>query len=93
MLTSPSAGSTSRCLPTDFRAFCAARQPPFPPRPGTRAPAAPLLPAHNTARGPGVASHPPARVKGTKMPETTIIPSVLITKENAKQYYVPDSPF
>ena len=34
-----------------------------------------------------------ARVKGTKMPETTIIPSVLITKENAKQYYVPDSPF
>lgn len=34
-----------------------------------------------------------ARVKGTKMAEKTIIPSVLITKENAKQYYVPDSPF
>lgn len=34
-----------------------------------------------------------ARVKGEKMPATTIIPSVLITKENAKQYYVPDSPF
>lgn len=34
-----------------------------------------------------------ARVKGAKMPETTIIPSVLITKDNAKEYYVPDSPF
>ena len=34
-----------------------------------------------------------ARVKGEKMPATTIIPSVLITKENAKTYYVPDSPF
>jgi len=34
-----------------------------------------------------------ARVKGTAMPATTIIPSVLITRENAKQYYVPDSPF
>lgn len=34
-----------------------------------------------------------ARVKGEKMPATTIIPSVLITKENAKNYYVPDSPF
>ena len=34
-----------------------------------------------------------ARVKGEKMAEKTIIPSLLITKENAKQYYVPDSPF
>jgi ribose transport system substrate-binding protein len=34
-----------------------------------------------------------ARVKGEKMPATTIIPSVLITKENAKQYYEPKSPF
>jgi ribose transport system substrate-binding protein len=34
-----------------------------------------------------------ARVKGEKMPATTIIPSVLITKENAKDHYVPDSPF
>lgn len=34
-----------------------------------------------------------ARVKGEKMPTTTIIPSVLITKENAKDFYVPDSPF
>jgi ribose transport system substrate-binding protein len=34
-----------------------------------------------------------ARVKGEKMSATTIIPSVLITKENAKEYYVPDSPF
>ena len=34
-----------------------------------------------------------ARVKGEKMPATTIIPSVLITKDNAKEYYVPDSPF
>ena len=34
-----------------------------------------------------------ARVKGTDMPATTIIPSILITKENAAQYYFPDSPF
>ncbi|MGE0348701.1 ABC transporter substrate-binding protein [Hydrogenophaga sp.] len=34
-----------------------------------------------------------ARVKGAKMPETTIIPSVLITKDNAAKYYFPDSPF
>ncbi|MGY4831343.1 hypothetical protein ACVNIS_22420 [Sphaerotilaceae bacterium SBD11-9] len=26
-------------------------------------------------------------------PATTIIPSALITKENAKQFYFPDSPF
>lgn len=34
-----------------------------------------------------------ARVKGEKMPASTIIPSVLITKDNAKQYYEPKSPF
>lgn len=34
-----------------------------------------------------------ARVKGEAPPEKTIIPSVLITKDNAKQYYFPDSPF
>jgi ribose transport system substrate-binding protein len=34
-----------------------------------------------------------ARVKGEQMPATTIIPSVLITKENAAKYYFPDSPF
>jgi len=34
-----------------------------------------------------------ARVKGTPMPATTIIPSVLITKENAAKYYEPASPF
>lgn len=34
-----------------------------------------------------------ARVTGKKMPATTIIPSVLITKENASKYYHPDSPF
>ena len=34
-----------------------------------------------------------ARVKGADMPATTIIPSVLITKDNAAQYYFPDSPF
>ena len=34
-----------------------------------------------------------ARVKGSAMPATTIIPSVLITKENASKYYFPDSPF
>jgi ribose transport system substrate-binding protein len=34
-----------------------------------------------------------ARLKGEKLPPTTIIPSVLITKENAKQFYYPNSPF
>jgi ribose transport system substrate-binding protein len=33
-----------------------------------------------------------ARVKGEAPAAKTIIPSVLITKENAKQYYFPDSP-
>ncbi|MFL6661567.1 MAG: ABC transporter substrate-binding protein [Rhizobacter sp.] len=34
-----------------------------------------------------------ARVAGKPMPPTTIIPSVLITKDNASKYYYPDSPF
>jgi ribose transport system substrate-binding protein len=34
-----------------------------------------------------------ARLKGEKLPATTIIPSVLITKDNAKSFYFPDSPF
>jgi ribose transport system substrate-binding protein len=34
-----------------------------------------------------------ARMKGERLPANTIIPSVLITKENAKQFYFPDSPF
>ncbi|MBU0893493.1 MAG: ABC transporter substrate-binding protein, partial [Gammaproteobacteria bacterium] len=34
-----------------------------------------------------------ARIKGEKLPATTIIPSVLITKETAKDFYFPDSPF
>jgi ribose transport system substrate-binding protein len=34
-----------------------------------------------------------ARVKGEKLAPSTIIPSVLVTKDNAKQYYFPDSPF
>lgn len=34
-----------------------------------------------------------ARLKGEKLPPSTIIPSVLITKDNAKQFYFPDSPF
>ncbi|HYO59046.1 substrate-binding domain-containing protein [Archangium sp.] len=34
-----------------------------------------------------------ARLKGEKLPATTIVPSVLITKENAKEFYFPDSPF
>ena len=34
-----------------------------------------------------------ARMKGEKLAATTIIPSVLVTKDNAKQYYFPDSPF
>jgi ribose transport system substrate-binding protein len=34
-----------------------------------------------------------ARLKGEKLPKTVIIPSVLITKDNAKEFYFPDSPF
>jgi ribose transport system substrate-binding protein len=34
-----------------------------------------------------------ARIKGQKLPDKTIIPSVLITKQNAKDFYFPDSPF
>ncbi|UEM21981.1 substrate-binding domain-containing protein [Skermanella mucosa] len=34
-----------------------------------------------------------ARLKGEALPETTIVPSVLITKDNAKDFYFPDSPF
>ena len=34
-----------------------------------------------------------ARLKGEKLPAKTIIPSVLITRENAKDLYFPDSPF
>jgi ribose transport system substrate-binding protein len=34
-----------------------------------------------------------ARLKGEKLPANTIIPSVLITKETAKNFYFPDSPF
>jgi ribose transport system substrate-binding protein len=34
-----------------------------------------------------------ARLKGDKLSPTTIVPSVLITKENAKEFYFPDSPF
>lgn len=34
-----------------------------------------------------------ARLKDQKLPATTIIPSVLITKANAKDFYFPDSPF
>ena len=34
-----------------------------------------------------------ARLKGAKLPATTIIPSVLITKDTAKNFYFPDSPF
>ena len=34
-----------------------------------------------------------ARLKGEKLPATYIVPSVLITKENAKDFYFPDSPF
>ena len=34
-----------------------------------------------------------ARLKGEKLPVKTIIPSVLITRENAKDFYFPDSPF
>jgi ribose transport system substrate-binding protein len=34
-----------------------------------------------------------ARISGNPMPPTTIIPSVLVTKENAAKYYFPNSPF
>ena len=34
-----------------------------------------------------------ARLKGERLPPTTIVPSVLITRENAKEFYFPDSPF
>ncbi len=34
-----------------------------------------------------------ARLKGEKLAPSSIIPSVLITKENAKDFYFPDSPF
>ena len=34
-----------------------------------------------------------ARAKGEKLPATTIVPSVLITKDTAKNFYYPDSPF
>jgi ribose transport system substrate-binding protein len=34
-----------------------------------------------------------ARLKGDKLPPTYIIPSVLITRENAAEYYFPDSPY
>jgi ribose transport system substrate-binding protein len=34
-----------------------------------------------------------ARLKGEKLPANTIIPSVLITRDNARQFYFPDSPF
>ena len=34
-----------------------------------------------------------ARIKGERLPANTIIPSMLITKENAKDFYFPDSPF
>lgn len=34
-----------------------------------------------------------ARLEGKELPANTIIPSVLITKENAKDFYFPDSPF
>jgi len=34
-----------------------------------------------------------ARLKGEAMPAKTIIPSTLITRENAKQFYFPDSPY
>jgi len=34
-----------------------------------------------------------ARLKGKALPAKTIVPSVLITKENARQFYFPDSPY
>jgi ribose transport system substrate-binding protein len=34
-----------------------------------------------------------ARLKGEALPARTIIPSVLITRENARQFYFPESPY
>lgn len=34
-----------------------------------------------------------ARLKSEALPAKTIVPSVLITRENAKQFYFPDSPY
>lgn len=34
-----------------------------------------------------------ARLKGEKLPANNIVPSVLITKQNAKDFYFPNSPF
>ena len=34
-----------------------------------------------------------ARLKGERLPANTIIPSVLITPQTAKEFYFPDSPF
>jgi ribose transport system substrate-binding protein len=34
-----------------------------------------------------------ARLKGEAMPAKTILPSMLITRDNAKQFYFPDSPY
>jgi ribose transport system substrate-binding protein len=34
-----------------------------------------------------------ARLKGQALPAKTIVPSVLITRDNAKQFYFPDSPY
>ncbi|MFN7043045.1 MAG: ABC transporter substrate-binding protein [Acidovorax temperans] len=34
-----------------------------------------------------------ARVAGKALPEKTIIPSVLVTKDNASKFYFPDSPY
>ena len=34
-----------------------------------------------------------ARLKGEKLPAKTVIPSVLITRDNAKDFYHPNSPF
>ena len=34
-----------------------------------------------------------ARLKGQKLPANNIVPSVLITKQNAKDFYYPNSPF
>jgi len=34
-----------------------------------------------------------ARLKGESLPAKTIIPSVLITRDNARQFYFADSPY
>ena len=34
-----------------------------------------------------------ARLKGERLPERTIIPTVLITKGNAQDFYYPSSPY